>query len=59
MVFYVLSCCFVIDKSGIDNFAIELLEKRGYQYIYAPSIAPDLSACDAQAGSNTPTRKIQ
>ena len=35
----------MIDKSGIDNFAIELLEKRGYQYIYAPSIAPDLRAC--------------
>ena len=47
----------MIDKTGIYNFAIELLEKRGYQYIYAPSIAPDLSACDAQAGSNTPNKE--
>jgi len=43
----------------ITESAIEPLEKQGCQYIYAPSIAPDLSACDAQAGSETPTRKIQ
>jgi len=39
-----------VTESEIERFAIELLEKQGYQYIYAPSIAPDLSACDAQAG---------
>ena len=39
-----------ITESEIEKFAIELLEKQGYQYIYAPSIAPD---------SDTPTRKIQ
>ncbi len=30
-----------ITESAIEKFAIELLEKRGCQYIYAPSIAPD------------------
>ena len=35
-----------ITEFAIEKFAIELLEKQGYQYIYAPSIAPDLSACD-------------
>ena len=30
-----------ITESSIEKFAIELLEKQGYQYIYAPSIAPD------------------
>jgi len=35
-----------INESAIEKFAIELLEKQGYQYICAPSIAPDLSACD-------------
>ena len=39
-----------ITESAIEKFAIELLEKQSYQYIYAPSIAPD---------SDTPTRKIQ
>ncbi len=30
-----------ITESEIEEFAIELLEKQGYQYIYAPDIAPD------------------
>ena len=30
-----------ITESEIEKIAIELLEKQGYQYIYAPSIAPD------------------
>ena len=30
-----------ITESAIGEFAIELLEKSGYQYIYAPDIAPD------------------
>jgi type I restriction enzyme R subunit len=30
-----------ITESAIEKFAIELLEKSGFQYIYAPSIAPD------------------
>jgi type I restriction enzyme R subunit len=30
-----------IAESAIEQFAIELLEKQGYQYIYAPNIAPD------------------
>ena len=30
-----------ITESAIGEFAIELLEKSGYQYVYAPDIAPD------------------
>ncbi|HOW14869.1 type I restriction endonuclease subunit R [Methanosarcina sp.] len=37
-----------ITESEIEKFAIELLELQGYQYIYAPEIAPD---------SDTPERE--
>ena len=30
-----------ITESTIEELAIELLEKSGYQYVYAPDIAPD------------------
>ena len=30
-----------ITESTFEKFAIELLEKQGYKYLYAPSIAPD------------------
>ena len=30
-----------ITESAIEELAIELLEKQGYQYVYAPDIAPD------------------
>jgi type I restriction enzyme R subunit len=30
-----------INESDIEKFAIVLLERQGYQYIYAPDIAPD------------------
>lgn len=30
-----------LTENHIEEFAIELLEKQGYQYIYAPDIAPD------------------
>jgi type I restriction enzyme R subunit len=30
-----------ITESAIETFAIELLEKHGYQYLYGPDIAPD------------------
>jgi len=30
-----------ITESQIENFAISLLEKKGYQYFYGPEIAPD------------------
>lgn len=30
-----------ITESEIEKFAIELLECKGYQYIYAPDITPD------------------
>ncbi len=37
-----------ITESAIEKFAIELLEKAGYQYVYGPDIAPD---------SDTPERE--
>jgi len=37
-----------ITESAIEQLAIELLEKSGYQYVYGPDIAPD---------SETPERK--
>ena len=30
-----------LTESQIENFAISLLEKKGYQYFYGPDIAPD------------------
>lgn len=30
-----------ITENAIEQFCIELLEKQGYEYIYAPDIAPD------------------
>ncbi len=30
-----------ITENTIEEFAVELLERLGYQYIYAPDIAPD------------------
>ena len=30
-----------ITESTIEQFAIELLEKQGYHYVYTPDIAPD------------------
>jgi len=30
-----------ITESAIDEFIIELLEKSGYQYVYAPDITPN------------------
>jgi len=39
-----------ITESEIGEFAVELLEKSGYQYIYSPCIATN---------KDTQTRKIQ
>ena len=30
-----------LTESQIENFAISLFEKKGYQYFYGPEIAPD------------------
>ncbi len=30
-----------ITENTIEQFTIELLERLGYQYVYAPDIAPD------------------
>ena len=30
-----------LTESIIENFAIELFQRLGYEYIYAPDIAPD------------------
>ena len=38
-----------ITESAIEKFAIELLESSGYQYIYAPSIAPDSETPERQS----------
>ena len=38
-----------ITENEIELFAIELLEKQGFEYIYAPNIAPD---------SDTPMRDV-
>lgn len=37
-----------ITENEIELFAISLLEKQGFEYIYAPNIAPD---------SDTPLRE--
>ncbi|MBU1044350.1 MAG: type I restriction endonuclease subunit R, partial [Candidatus Omnitrophica bacterium] len=48
-----------ITESQIEKFSIELLEKQGYEYVYAPDIAPDLPAQKGlrQAGSENPQRE--
>ena len=38
-----------ITESAIEEFAINLLEKHGYQYLYGPNIAPD---CNKQERSS-------
>ncbi|AGL00542.1 type I restriction endonuclease subunit R [Desulfoscipio gibsoniae] len=38
-----------ITENAIEEFAIELLEKAGYQYIYAPDIAPDSATPERQS----------
>ncbi len=38
-----------ITESQIEQFAIELLEKQGFEYIYAPDIAPDSDAPERQS----------
>jgi len=38
-----------ITESAIEKFAIELLKKQSYQYIYAPSIAPDSETPERQS----------
>ncbi|MFC1510655.1 type I restriction endonuclease subunit R [Candidatus Omnitrophota bacterium] len=38
-----------ITESEIEQFAIELLEKQGYEYIYAPNIAPDSETSERES----------
>ncbi|MBU0996251.1 MAG: type I restriction endonuclease subunit R [Proteobacteria bacterium] len=38
-----------ITESAIENFSIKLLERSGYQYIYAPSIAPDSETSERES----------
>ncbi|MEZ5195778.1 MAG: type I restriction endonuclease [Bacteroidales bacterium] len=46
-----------ITENTIEEFSIELLERLGYHYIYAPDIAPDLPAPGLrQAGGEKPER---
>ena len=49
-----------ITESEIEQFAIELFEKSDCQYIYAPSIAADLTVrVRMQTGSETLERNIR
>ncbi len=41
-----------ITESQIETFAIELLEKQGYDYIYAPDIDPDSKNPERQSFEN-------
>ncbi len=49
-----------ITENTIENFCIKLLEKQGYEYIYAPNIAPDNVNGEAREGvlryGNNPLR---
>lgn len=38
-----------ITESDIEEFAIQLLERQGYQYFYGPTMAPDGEAPERQA----------
>ena len=40
-----------ITENTIETFCIELLEKQGYEYIYAPDIAPDKVNGEAREGA--------
>ncbi|MDD2262494.1 MAG: type I restriction endonuclease, partial [Clostridia bacterium] len=40
-----------ISENTIESFAIELFEKLGYQYVYAPDIAPDGNAPERESYS--------
>ncbi len=41
-----------ITENAIEEFAIKLLEHLGYQYIYAPDIAPNLPVRGTQTGTD-------
>lgn len=45
-----------ITENTIEDFAIKLLERLGYDYIYAPNIAPDLPVRGTQTGGTNPER---
>ena len=38
-----------ITENTIEEFTIELLERLGYQYIYAPDIAPEFPSFGVMA----------
>ncbi len=41
-----------ITESQIEEFAIELLEKQGYSYVYGPDIAPDSDTSERESFSD-------
>ncbi len=47
-----------ITESAIEDLATELFEKPGYQYIYAPSIAPDSEAPERERFENVLLLKL-
>ena len=38
-----------IPENSIEKYATELLEKQGFQYLYAPDIAPDSDTPERQS----------
>ncbi len=42
-----------ITENAIKTFCVELLEKQGYEYIYAPDISPSGVAWISVAQSNS------
>jgi len=38
-----------ISESAIEELAIKLFERQGYEYIYGPSIAPDSETPERQS----------
>jgi len=46
-----------ITESAIEKFAVELLEKSGYQYIYAPNIGPGPACTERSTRLCVPARR--
>ena len=41
-----------ITESAIEEFAVNLLEKQGFQYVYGPDLAPDSETPERQSFEN-------
>jgi hypothetical protein len=47
-----------ITENTIENFCIKLLDKQGYEYIYAPDITPEAEALDIIPQAEPPDIKV-